>query len=37
MPLKMKQLEALEHWKGNKNFSQFDIIKKFIQEIDLDE
>lgn len=37
MPLKMKQLEAMEHWKGNKNFSQFDIIKKFIQEFDLDE
>ena len=37
MSLKMKQLEALEHWKGNKSFSQFDIIKKFIQEFNLNE
>jgi predicted nuclease with TOPRIM domain len=37
MTLKMKQLEAMEHWKGNKNFSQFDIMKKFIQDLDLDE
>lgn len=34
--LNMKQLEAMEHWKGNKNFSQFDIMKKFLKDLEID-
>ncbi len=35
--LKLRQIEALEHWKGNKNFSRFDMIKKFVENFEDEE
>ena len=31
MSLRMRSMEATEHWKGNKNFSQFDIMETFLE------
>ena len=30
--LRMRLLEATEHWKGNKNFSQFDIMEALLEK-----
>ncbi|GBF82338.1 hypothetical protein [Aphanothece sacrum] len=30
MALKMKNIEALEHWKGNANFTQYDLIQQML-------
>ena len=35
--LKMRILEATEHWKGNKNFSYFDIMERFIENTELED
>lgn len=32
--LEMRELEAVEHWQGNKNFSQFDILQELLENID---
>ena len=34
MSLSLRQVEALEHWKGNKNFSQFDMMKTLVKNFD---
>ena len=34
MSLAMRRIEAMEHWKGNKNFSQFDIMTTFLDKFD---
>ena len=34
MSLRMRQIEAMEHWKGNKNFSQFDIMTTLFKDLD---
>lgn len=31
--LQVRQLEAVEHWKGNKKFSQFDILQKMLNKL----
>ena len=35
--LRMRQIEAIEHWKGNKNFSQFDLLTKFVENFEEEE
>lgn len=37
MTLRMKTIEAREHWRGNKNFSQFDIIETLLENFDEEE
>lgn len=37
MSLKMRQLEAMEHWKGNTNFSQFDVMETFLENFEQEE
>jgi hypothetical protein len=32
MLLQMRQIEAMEHWQGNKSFSPFDIVKTIIED-----
>ena len=32
LSLRLRNIEAKEHWKGNKNFSLFDVVNKFVQE-----
>jgi hypothetical protein len=32
--LRMRYIEVMEHWKGNKNFSQFDIMKNFLEDLE---
>ncbi|MDJ0593067.1 MAG: hypothetical protein QNJ72_24295 [Pleurocapsa sp. MO_226.B13] len=34
MSLRMRQIEATEHWKGNKNFSQFDIMQTLLENFE---
>ena len=34
MALMMRQLEAKEHWQGNKKFSQFDIMEMMLEKAD---
>lgn len=34
LALKVRQVEAFEHWKGNKNFSQFDIVQKMLKNFE---
>lgn len=34
MALQMRLLEAIEHWEGNKNFSQFDILETMLDKVD---
>ena len=34
MCLRVRYIEAMEHWKGNKNFSQFDIMNTLLQNSD---
>ena len=33
MALKMRQIEAWEHWQGNQHFTQYDLIKKILKHI----
>jgi hypothetical protein len=35
--LEMRELEAVEHWEGNKDFSQFDILTELVENIDDDD
>lgn len=37
MSLRMRQIEAREHWNGNKNFSQFDIIETLAKNFEQEE
>ncbi len=37
MSLRMRTVEATEHYMGNLNFSQFDIVKNMVQHLDLPE
>jgi hypothetical protein len=37
MLMRMRTIEAREHWKGNKNFSQFDIIETLLENFDEEE
>ena len=32
MALRMREVEAIEHWKGNKNFNQFDFIQRMLKQ-----
>jgi hypothetical protein len=34
MSLQMRLIEAMEHWKGNKNFSQLDIMKMIMEKFE---
>lgn len=34
MSLRMRHIEAMEHWKGNKNFSQFDIMTTLLENFE---
>lgn len=34
MSLRMRHIEAMEHWKGNKNFSQFDILNTLLENFE---
>jgi hypothetical protein len=34
MSLQMRQIEAMEHWNGNKNFSQFDVMKTMLERLE---
>jgi hypothetical protein len=36
-PLRMRNIEATEHWRGNKNFSQFDLIETLLENLDEEE
>ena len=33
MALKMRQIEAWEHWEGNKSFTQYDLIQKILKHV----
>lgn len=33
MSLRTRQIEATEHWKGNKNFSQFDLMQMLVENL----
>jgi hypothetical protein len=33
MSLRTRQIEATEHWKGNKNFSQFDLMQMLLENL----
>ena len=35
--LRMRMIEATEHWKGNKNFSSFDIMERFIEDMEAED
>ncbi len=35
--LRMRMIEAAEHWKGNKNFSSFDIMQQFIEDMEAED
>ena len=37
MSLRMRHIEAMEHWKGNKNFSQFDIMSTLLEHFEEEE
>jgi hypothetical protein len=37
MSLRMRNIEATEHWRGNKNFSQFDLIETLLENLDEEE
>lgn len=37
MSLRMRTIEAREHWRGNKNFSQLDIIETLLENFDEEE
>lgn len=37
MSLRMRHIEAMEHWKGNKNFSQFDIMTTLLENFEEEE
>ncbi len=33
LTLKMRSIEAVEHWRGNKNFSQFDVMERLLENM----
>lgn len=37
MMLRMRNIEATEHWRGNKSFSQFELIETMLENLDEDE
>ena len=37
LSLTTRQMEAIEHWKGNKNVRQVDIMRRLIEEMEEEE